>query len=151
MCVLKLFSLLHFRAFPMDMAGFAVHVKEFLGKKYIKMGFVKAKGRQRPVKPGYLETSYLEHFASKSSVECRSPENEARYFCLMSCIYCIHTYYAPSSQFWSFYTNKTTSTKRDLCLNQWTEFPLCNNVAIVSRTKLNIKCSVYDKKVPYLT
>ena len=70
----------------MDMAGFAVHVREFLSKKYVKMGFMRVKGRQRPVKPGYLETTYLEHFASKKSVECRSPENEAR---SSLCAFCI--------------------------------------------------------------
>ncbi len=60
----------------MDMAGFAIHITHFLSKPYVKMGFMKVKGRQRPVKPGYLETAYLENFASKESVECRSPEDE---------------------------------------------------------------------------
>lgn len=63
----------------MDMAGFAIHVKKILSKPDVKMGFMTIKGHRRPVKDGHLETSYLEHFASQSTVECRGAENEVSF------------------------------------------------------------------------
>ena len=65
------------------MAGFALHVTQFLSKPYVKIGFFKIKGRRRPVRPGYLETTYLENFVSKDKVECRSPENEVCFQVMM--------------------------------------------------------------------
>ena len=61
----------------MDMAGFAINIATFLSKPAVKMGFKEDKGRKRPVKDGYLETDFLENFATKrESVECRGSERE---------------------------------------------------------------------------
>ena len=67
-----------YRTFPMDMAGFAIHISSFLAKPGIKMGFNTENGRVHPVKDGHLETDFLEQFGSRSSVECRGSSKEVR-------------------------------------------------------------------------
>ena len=63
----------------MDMAGFAINIASFLAKPDVKMGFNSANGRKRPVKDGHLETDYLEHFGSRTSVECRGSSKEVSF------------------------------------------------------------------------
>ena len=62
------------RAFPIDMAGFAVSVDVF--KQYPNV-WVGKKNRRRNVKIGYMETKFLEIIGTtKESVECRSDPAE---------------------------------------------------------------------------
>ena len=72
-------SLSYHRALPIDMAAFAVDLCELIKRPKARVG-VNIHGRQS--KLGYLETDFLQHFTSRSKVECRGSEKE---------VYIIHT------------------------------------------------------------
>ena len=55
------------------MAGFAINVRKILDKPKVRVGFVE---NGKPTNRGYLETSFLENFATRKTVECRGPTNE---------------------------------------------------------------------------
>ena len=61
------------RAFPLDMAGFAINVQKILDKPDVRVGLEE---NGKPTKRGYLETSFLEKFATRKTVECRGITNE---------------------------------------------------------------------------
>ena len=62
-----------FRVFPLDMAGFAVHLCQLFKHPKARVG-VNIHGQTS--KNGFLETDFLQHFANKSTVECRGSETE---------------------------------------------------------------------------
>ena len=55
------------------MAGFAIHLYQFFKYPEARFG-VRVNGN--PSKQGHLETDLLEHFTTKSEVECRGSETE---------------------------------------------------------------------------
>ena len=55
------------------MAGFAINVKKILEHREVKVG-IERDGK--PTRRGYLETSYLEHFASRETVHCLGTNRE---------------------------------------------------------------------------
>ena len=55
------------------MAGFAIHLCQFFKYSKVKVG-VDVYGKLS--KNGHLETDLLEHFTTKSEVECRGSETE---------------------------------------------------------------------------
>ena len=55
------------------MAGFAIHLCQFFKHPEVRFG-VDVHGNLS--KKGYLETDLLEHFTTKSEVECRGSETE---------------------------------------------------------------------------
>ena len=55
------------------MAGFAIQVQYILSKPDVWVGFDET---GHPTKPGYLETMFLENFASRETVECRGNNDE---------------------------------------------------------------------------
>lgn len=55
------------------MAGFAVNVQKILDHPSVQVGFEE---NGKPTKRGYLETSFLEKFATRKTVECRGITNE---------------------------------------------------------------------------
>ncbi len=57
------------------MAGFSVHVKTLLTKPNVWVGFDPL---GEPTQRGYLETSFLENFATRNTVECRGNNREVR-------------------------------------------------------------------------
>ncbi len=61
------------RSFPIDMAGFAVHVNLILSKPKVKIGFDR---NEKKSKLGYLESDFLEHFANRKTVECLGSNKE---------------------------------------------------------------------------
>ena len=61
------------RAFPIDMAGFAVHVDCILSKPNVWMGFDKS---GKTSVNGFLESDFLEKFSSRETVECRGNNRE---------------------------------------------------------------------------
>ena len=65
-----------YRKFPLDMAGFGIHISELLSKPEAKIGFVHVKQVEKAVKVGYMESVFLEYFTSRSTVECRGSDNE---------------------------------------------------------------------------
>ena len=82
-----------FREFPLDMAGFAVNVHSILDNPDAWYG------RTRPRSPSEektsestLETAFLEHFATRETVECRGTYKEVGPGTCMHCasnsIYC---------------------------------------------------------------
>ena len=64
---------LHSRMFLVDMAGFAIHLCQFFTHPNARVG-VNVHGTSSWA--GFLETDLLEHFTSRSSVECRGSETE---------------------------------------------------------------------------
>ena len=62
-----------FRRLPIDMAGFAIHLRKFLEHPRVYFG-VDLHGHIS--KTGYLETDLLSHFATRESVECRGSNTE---------------------------------------------------------------------------
>ena len=69
---ISLLSAMH-RAFPLDMAGFAINVQKILDKPDVRVGLEE---NGKPTRRGYLETSFLEKFATRKTVECRGITNE---------------------------------------------------------------------------
>ena len=55
------------------MAGFTINVKKILEHQEVKVG-IERDGK--PTRRGYLETSYLEHFASRETVHCLGTNRE---------------------------------------------------------------------------
>ena len=55
------------------MAGFAIHLCQFFKHSKVRFG-VDVHGN--PSKQGHLETDLLEHFTTKSEMECRGSETE---------------------------------------------------------------------------
>ena len=55
------------------MAGFAINLKLFLLKPWVKFGITKS-GKKS--KTGQLETDLLEHFVTREQVECRGSNSE---------------------------------------------------------------------------
>ena len=55
------------------MAGFAINVERIIEKPEVRVGLLED---GKPTKRGYLETSFLEHFATRETVECRGRTNE---------------------------------------------------------------------------
>ena len=55
------------------MAGFAIHLCQFFKHSKVRFG-VRVNGN--PSATGHLETDLLEHFTTKSEVECRGSETE---------------------------------------------------------------------------
>ena len=75
---MSIYSLgLHSRMFLVDMAGFAIHLCQFFKHPKAIVG-VNIHGNSS--KPGYLETDLLEHFTSRSAVECRGSETEVHIY-----------------------------------------------------------------------
>lgn len=72
-----------FRQFPIDMAGFAIRVELILSNPNVWMGFAES---GRPSSMGYLESNFVENFATRESVECRGNNREV----------CVHNYIAHS-------------------------------------------------------
>ena len=66
-----------FRVFPLDMAGFAVHLCQLFKNPKARVG-VDIHGHTS--RNGFLETDFLQHFATKSTVECRGSETEVRVY-----------------------------------------------------------------------
>lgn len=64
---------IHARPFPIDMAGFAVRVEILLTKPDVWVGFERS---GEPTQVGYLETSFLENFATRNTAECRGNNRE---------------------------------------------------------------------------
>ena len=62
------------RMFLVDMAGFAIHLCQH---PKARVG-VNVHGKRS--KLGFLETDLLEHFTSRSAVECRGSEKEVNYY-----------------------------------------------------------------------
>ena len=69
------------------MAGFAINVKKILEHREVKVG-IERDGK--PTRRGYLETSYLEHFASRETVHCLGTNREVcvggRCVCVCVCV-----------------------------------------------------------------
>ncbi|CAI8034522.1 Galactosylgalactosylxylosylprotein 3-beta-glucuronosyltransferase 2 [Geodia barretti] len=62
------------RPFPIDMAGFAIHLCLLMRNPKVLIG----RDRQnRLSKPGYLESNLLEQLVDKDLLECRGPPDEA--------------------------------------------------------------------------
>ncbi|CAI8034523.1 Galactosylgalactosylxylosylprotein 3-beta-glucuronosyltransferase 2 [Geodia barretti] len=61
------------RVFPLDMAGFAVHLCQLFKNPKARVG-VDIHGHTS--RNGFLETDFLQHFATKSTVECCGSETE---------------------------------------------------------------------------
>ncbi len=61
------------RKVPIDMAGFAVNLKLFLLKPWVKFG-ITTSGKKS--KTGQLETNLLEHFITRDEIECRGSNSE---------------------------------------------------------------------------
>ena len=61
------------RPFPIDMAGFAINVDKVMEKPSVRVGLQE---NGKPTKRGYLETSFLENFATRETAECRGITNE---------------------------------------------------------------------------
>ena len=55
------------------MAGFAINVKKILEHQEVKVGIER---NCKLTRRGYLETSYLEHFASRETVHCLGTNRE---------------------------------------------------------------------------
>ena len=55
------------------MAGFSINVQKILDKPEVRVGLLED---GKPTKRGYLETSFLENFATRKTVECRGLSNE---------------------------------------------------------------------------
>ena len=86
------------------MAGFAINVKKILEHQEVKVG-IERDGK--PTRRGYLETSFLEHFASRETVHCLGTnrevclgvgcmcvcvrEREREILCLYECV-CVHVF-----------------------------------------------------------
>ena len=68
------------RAFPIDMAAFAINICELIKHPKAMVG-VNVHGRSS--KLGYLESDFVQHFATKSSVECRGSDKEV---CVCVCV-----------------------------------------------------------------
>ena len=64
---------LHSRMFLVDMAGVAIHLCQFFKHPNARVG-VNVHGTSSWA--GFLETDLLEHFTSRSAVECRGSETE---------------------------------------------------------------------------
>lgn len=75
------FNLANRRAIPIDMAGFAITLRLLLEKPDVLFG-QNVHGRMSKI--GYLESDFLEHFATRNSVECLGSETEV---CLMCVTY----------------------------------------------------------------
>ncbi len=56
------------------MAGFAIRVEPILSKPNAWMGFITSP--ENPSSKGYLESNFLENFASRENVECRGNNKE---------------------------------------------------------------------------
>ena len=61
------------RPFPIDMAGFAINVQKITDQPKVRVGFEE---NGKPTQRGYLETSFLEKFATRETVECHGSTNE---------------------------------------------------------------------------
>ena len=74
------------RNFPLDMAGFAIHLCQFFKHPKARVG-VNVRGESSRL--GFLETDLLEHFTKKYAVECRGSEKEVNISnsCLSLCKY----------------------------------------------------------------
>ena len=74
-CVLRIctFNLANCRAIPIDMAGFAITSRLLLEKPDVLFG-QNVHGQMS--KTGYLESDFLEHFATRNSVQCLGSETE---------------------------------------------------------------------------
>ena len=62
------------------MAGFAIRVDLILASPDVWVGF---EDSGEPTERGYLETNFLERFASRDTVECRSNNKD-----VSNCLYC---------------------------------------------------------------
>ena len=65
-------SLSH-RPFPIDMAGFAVHLCLLMNYPTVVIGRDRS---SKLSKPGYLESNLLEQLVKKEALECRGPSDE---------------------------------------------------------------------------
>ena len=71
------FNLLVHRSFPLDMAAFAIHIRQLLSKPKAKFGKMLVNNVEKTVPSGWLEPKFLEQFASSpSTVECRGSDKE---------------------------------------------------------------------------
>ncbi len=70
------------RKIPIDMAGFAVNLRLFLEKPWVKFGERKS-GKKSET--GQLETDLLEHFVTREQIECRGSNNEV--LTVHKCVY----------------------------------------------------------------
>ena len=61
------------------MAGFAIQVQHIMSKPDVWVGFDET---GQPTKRGYLETMFLENFASRETVECKGNNEEV---CMAVC------------------------------------------------------------------
>ena len=60
---------------PVDMAGFALHVREIVRRPDVVFG-KRASGKKTDT--GHLETDFLEQFTTRDTAECRGSESEVR-------------------------------------------------------------------------
>ena len=59
------------------MAGFSIHIRQVLSKPKVKIGFELVNNKEKKVTDGWMETKFLEQFASsRSMVECRGSDKE---------------------------------------------------------------------------
>ena len=61
------------RKFPIDMAGFAVHLCLLMAHPGVVTG---KDSNGKPSKSGYLESNLLEQVIDRNSLECRGPSDE---------------------------------------------------------------------------
>ena len=65
------------RLFALDMAAFAIHIRQLLSKPKAKFGFKIINNVEKAVPSGWLEPEFLKQFASsRSTVECRGADKE---------------------------------------------------------------------------
>ena len=58
---------------PIDMAGFALSLRQVLLKWNVEFG-INVRGKRSLT--GHLETDFLEHFTTKDTAECRGSDKE---------------------------------------------------------------------------
>ena len=85
---------LAFRKFPLDMAGYAVNVRSILDNPEAWYGRVKPRNPgEEKTSESTLETAFLEHFATRETVECRGTYKEV--CTVRMCIYRSVLAYSP--------------------------------------------------------
>ena len=74
----KLFGFSLCRLVPIDMAGFAINVRDILQKPTVWMGYKQSK---TSILKGEVESCFLEYFVEdQSQLECRGSETEVNWY-----------------------------------------------------------------------
>ena len=64
------------RTFPLDMAGFAISLRLIIENPKVEIGL---DSMGKTSRQGYLETDFLENFATRQTTECRGSKTEVQH------------------------------------------------------------------------